>query len=339
MASAQLVDNMAENLTYPLRSSLTEILRENYHWLMVDIRDTRVDDWMFMSSPWPVLGYCMLYYYFVRVLGPRMMKDRPPYEIKNIMLVYNLFQTVFSAWMFKRTAGYWLTGVYNWQCEPVDYSMSPSGLDAADITWWYFLSKFIDYLDSFFFVLRKKFSHLSTLHVVHHGIMPFTAWWGIRYVGGGHTMFCGFLNMGIHTIMYFYYFLAALGPQVQKYLWWKKYLTSLQMVQFAAFTLHAAQPIFIDCGFPPFYCLVILGHGAMFLVMFANFYVQSYLQKDKKIKKEEVDDNGNNVTDKSSPKLAKESSSSSSSVRRRREEDGSDSRRRLCQEVVDVVPT
>ena len=75
---------------------------------------------------------------------------------------------------------YWLTGVYNWQCEPVDYSMSLSGLDAADITWWYFLSKFIDYLDSFFFVLRKKFSHLSTLHVVHHGIMPFTAWWGIR---------------------------------------------------------------------------------------------------------------------------------------------------------------
>ena len=42
MASAQLVDNMAENLTYPLRSSLTEILRENYHWLMVDIRDTRL---------------------------------------------------------------------------------------------------------------------------------------------------------------------------------------------------------------------------------------------------------------------------------------------------------
>ena len=90
--------------------------------------------------------------------------------------------------------------------------------------------------------------------------------------------------MGIHTIMYFYYFLSALGPQVQKYLWWKKYLTSLQMVQFAAFTLHAAQPIFIDCGFPPVYCLVILGHGAMFLIMFANFYAQSYLQKDKKIK-------------------------------------------------------
>lgn len=30
--------------------------------------------------------------------------------------------------------------------------------------------------------------------------------------------------------MYGYYGLAALGPQMQKYLWWKKYLTIIQMV-------------------------------------------------------------------------------------------------------------
>jgi hypothetical protein len=30
--------------------------------------------------------------------------------------------------------------------------------------------------------------------------------------------------------MYSYYLLAAFGPRFQKYLWWKKYLTVLQMV-------------------------------------------------------------------------------------------------------------
>ena len=30
--------------------------------------------------------------------------------------------------------------------------------------------------------------------------------------------------------MYGYYGLAALGPHMQKYLWWKKYLTIIQMV-------------------------------------------------------------------------------------------------------------
>lgn len=32
--------------------------------------------------------------------------------------------------------------------------------------------------------------------------------------------------------MYGYYGLAALGPQMQRYLWWKKYLTIIQMVCF-----------------------------------------------------------------------------------------------------------
>ena len=48
------------------------------------------------------------------------------------------------------------------------------------MTWWYFISKYVDFFDSFFFLARKKFSHLSTLHVVHHCIMPFTSWFGIR---------------------------------------------------------------------------------------------------------------------------------------------------------------
>ena len=37
-------------------------------------------------------------------------------------------------------------------------------------------------------------------------------------------------NVVIHVIMYSYYFFAALGPEFQKYLWWKKHLTKLQIV-------------------------------------------------------------------------------------------------------------
>ena len=36
------------------------------------------------------------------------------------------------------------------------------------------------------------------------------------------------INSCIHVLMYGYYFLAALGPRVQRYLWWKRYLTRLQ---------------------------------------------------------------------------------------------------------------
>ena len=34
--------------------------------------------------------------------------------------------------------------------------------------------------------------------------------------------------------MYGYYGLAAIGPHMQKYLWWKKYLTMIQLVSIHA---------------------------------------------------------------------------------------------------------
>ena len=55
---------------------------------------------------------------------------------------------------------------------------SDTGLAALEVTWWYFISKFVDFLDSFFFVLRKKSSHLSTLHLLHHGGLPVAVWFG-----------------------------------------------------------------------------------------------------------------------------------------------------------------
>ena len=149
-----------------------------------------------MSSPWPTAALCLLYYFISRIAGPQFMKDREPYNTYRIQIVYNLLQTLLSAWIWLKTASFWLTGRYNWLCQPVDYSggifLGPfqpfkitildsyDALYALDMTWWYFFSKFIDYFDSVFFLLRKKWSHLSTLHVIHHGIMPLTAWSGVK---------------------------------------------------------------------------------------------------------------------------------------------------------------
>lgn len=38
------------------------------------------------------------------------------------------------------------------------------------------------------------------------------------------------INSLVHVLMYSYYGLTALGPAVQKYLWWKKHLTLIQLV-------------------------------------------------------------------------------------------------------------
>ena len=87
------------------------------------------------------------------------------------------------------------------------------------------MSKFTEFLDTFFFVLRKKNHSISVLHVVHHSIMPAATYFGVKFVAGGHGSFFGLLNTFVHIFMYSYYLLAALGPKYQKFLWWKKYLT------------------------------------------------------------------------------------------------------------------
>lgn len=143
--------------------------------------------------------------------------------------------------------------------------------------WWYYFSKFTEFMDTvrvkpatekcttnihksslqIFFVLRKKTSQVTTLHVIHHGCMPLSVWFGVKFtpgaypfrsiptitqrftdvpimfVPGGHSTFFGLLNTFVHIVMYTYYMFSAMGPQYQKYLWWKKYLTTLQMVSHA----------------------------------------------------------------------------------------------------------
>ena len=71
----------------------------------------------------------------------------------------------------------------------------------------------------------------------------------------------------------------------------------MQLLQFATFFIHATFPLFIEgCTFPKFFSYVILFHGAMFFMLFANFYIQSYIRKKpKSAEKTKMDINGNGI--------------------------------------------
>lgn len=121
----------------------------------------------------------------------------------------------------------------------------------ARAVWLYYICKITELLDTVFFVLRKKQNQISFLHLYHHTLMPLCGFIGLKYFAGnfalshtytfrkrltkfshigGHGTLLGLINSFIHVIMYVYYMLAAMGPQVQKHLWWKKYLTVMQIV-------------------------------------------------------------------------------------------------------------
>jgi elongation of very long chain fatty acids protein 7 len=159
-------------------------------------------------------------------------------------------------------------------CQPVDYSNDPDELVIAELCWWYYFCKFTEFLDTVFFVLRKKFDQITNLHVIHHSIMPAAVWWGVKFTPGGHATFFGMLNTSVHVVMYTYYLLAAMGPQYQKYLWWKKHLTTMQMVQFVMVFIHSVQVFFNGCNFPKVIAYAMCFNSLLFLGLFSNFYIQ-----------------------------------------------------------------
>lgn len=248
----------------------------------VDNQDPRTKPWLLSGSPGPLFTILGTYLYFCLYAGPKYMKDRKPFELKNTLIVYNIVQVILSVVLvIEGLEGGWRK-YYNYRCQPVDYSRNPVAMRMARAVWLYYMCKITELLDTVFFVLRKKQNQISFLHLYHHTLMPLCGFIGIKYFAGGHGTLLGLINSGIHVAMYMYYLLAAMGPQMQKYLWWKRYLTVAQIIQFLVVFVHTAQIQFQPtCNFPkPIGALLTLNAG-LFTYMFSSFYIRSYKKSSK----------------------------------------------------------
>lgn len=243
--------------------------------------DPRVLDYPMMTTPIPSFIICSLYVFISVYAGPRYMKNRPAYSCKPAMVIYNFFMVFLSGFIFYELgmSGWWVG--YSLGCQPVDYSNSPTALRMVRVAWLFFFSKYLEMIDTMFLIIRKKNSHLSFLHIFHHGVLPFWWWFGIKGVPGGMGTFHAMVNVVVHFIMYTYYGISALGPQYQKYLWWKKYLTGIQISQFIIVCIHSSQLLFIECSYPGIFVLAIAFYQFMFLCLFTNFYIKSYMKSNK----------------------------------------------------------
>ncbi|KAH9383217.1 hypothetical protein HPB48_024052 [Haemaphysalis longicornis] len=246
------------------------------------MRDPRTAHWTFPGNKQLLAVILISYVYVVKIGGPRFMKNRKPFDgIKPLIALYNLYMVLCSLWfvsaVLSRT---YLGGGYSLICQGIDYNAKgESTMELLSLMWWYTIVRIGDFLDTFFFVLRKKDSHVSFLHVTHHVLVVFNLWFALTYGPDGQAALAIVVNASVHAIMYSYYFLSLLGPAVQKHLWWKRYLTQLQLVQFIVLSLHGCVPFVIDCGYPRIHGIVILWQYFMFFGLFMRFYRSSYKGK------------------------------------------------------------
>ena len=88
--------------------------------------------------------------------------------------------------------------------------------------------------------------------------------------------------------MYTYYGLSALGPQFQKYLFWKKYITTIQLSQFTIVLIHSLKNFLNNCEGMSFFLFVNFFHASVFFYLFSTFYKKSYAKKLSKIVNENI---------------------------------------------------
>lgn len=61
--------------------------------------DSRTENWFLMSSPLPQTIIIAIYIYFVTSLGPRIMENRKPLDLKGVLIFYNFSVVALSVYM------------------------------------------------------------------------------------------------------------------------------------------------------------------------------------------------------------------------------------------------
>lgn len=247
-----------------------------YNW--EDELDYRTQHLILKEIPPLLLIWCLTsYILFAKFIGPQLMKDKEPFELRYIMLFYNTVMASFNLIAFVISVRYsnyglrLLNFVY-----PDRNDLSEQTLLEIHLGYCYWLTKFLDLLDTVFFVLRKKSSHITLLHLYHHSIVPMFGFLLLRInpVIPACILFA-VINSFIHVVMYSYYALSALGPNVQKYLWWKKYITIMQLWQFVIYAMYGALVFMFQTNYPILWLYIGITFAPFVLKLICFFLCRS----------------------------------------------------------------
>lgn len=90
----------------------------------------------------------------------------------------------------------------------------------------------------------------------------------------------GLLNSLVHCAMYSYYFISSYKPELKKSLWWKKYITQIQLIQFVLLFSYCTVSIcFVDCPNPKIFLWFGVVQSVIMITMFSDFYYKAYIKK------------------------------------------------------------
>ncbi|AET41428.1 elongation of very long chain fatty acids protein Ecym_8137 [Eremothecium cymbalariae DBVPG len=228
--------------------------------------------------------------YYVVIFGGRaVLKNSEPFKLNFLFQLHNLFLTCASLLLLVLMIEQIIPIIVN---HGLFYAMCNIGTWTQPLVTLYYMNyllKYVEFIDTLFLVLKHK--KLSFLHTYHHGataLLCFTQMTGSSTLSWVPIT----LNLAVHVLMYWYYFLAARGIRV----WWKEWVTRCQIIQFIldiGFIYFAVYMKVAHDYFPslPHYggcsastaaaisgCAII----SSYLFLFIAFYIEVYRRKNTK---------------------------------------------------------
>lgn len=224
----------------------------------------------------------VIIYLFVIFGLQRAMRDRTSLKLKVPAFIHNSFLCLLSFLMACGTLIEVVHVIRNAGFGGVVCDRGGVAMGGRLGAWMYifYLSKFYELLDTVIMVLKKR--PLNFLHVYHHSVV-LPLFYVYMRTGMVLQWILVVANSSVHVLMYYYYACATVGRKV----WWKKYITQAQIVQFII-DLTATWPYpflyFSKTGCSGNMRGWLFGQavGASFFKLFSDFYSRSYAKAKAK---------------------------------------------------------
>lgn len=117
-----------------------------------------------------------LYLWWIYKGGPEYMKKRQPYNVTSLIRIYNICQVFVCTIFVTESQRIGLSFTYLLTCEPFQ-NFDQEAQDLIEVGKWMFvLLRLAEYIETLFYVAKKKYNQITLLHVFHHIGAVFTAW-------------------------------------------------------------------------------------------------------------------------------------------------------------------
>ncbi|CAG0890249.1 unnamed protein product, partial [Cyprideis torosa] len=166
-------------------------------------------------------------YIIAVILLVQIMRDRPGFELKRPLALWNGLLAIFSSYGVYRYTIYFFIEAWSYGFHQAICRARLTSLDQALWDMILTFSKVVEFGDTFFLIFRKR--PVTFLQVYHHAITLIFCWYSTAYDSSVKTVF-GSLNLAVHSLMYTYFSLTALGVSIPRPI--ARCITMLQMGQF-----------------------------------------------------------------------------------------------------------